>query len=257
MVTASWEDFFSELALWHKSGRPVEFWWRDDDAGGPAPELRRLIDLASRKAVPLALAVIPERAVEGTFHQIDADVAVMQHGTDHRNRAAQTEKKTEFAGTEPVEDALGRLVAARARLEDAAGGLVIPVLAPPWNRIAPALVPHLHRAGYRGLSRFGVRKVTLPAADLLEIDTHVDIVDWKGARGFCGLERALGQAVRHLSARRLGQAVASEPTGWLTHHAVHDEGCWQFLTDLFDATRGRDGVRWCSSADLFGCRSLT
>lgn len=254
MVTASWEDFSTELALWQQSGRFVEFWWRDDDAGGPTPELGRLIDLASRKAVPLALAVIPERAVEAAFSQIDAEVSVMQHGTDHRDRAAQTEKKTEFAGAEPVEDALRRLGAARSKLEDAAGGLVIPVLAPPWNRISPTLVPHLHQAGYRGITRFGVRKVTVSTPDFVEINTHVDIIDWKGARGFCGHERALGQAVRHLAARRLGQADASEPTGWLTHHAAHDEGCWNFLADLFDATRGRDGIHWRSSADLFGCR---
>ena len=255
MVAATWQVFLAEIALWQKSGKLVEFWWRDDDAGQPSPELGRLLELASDKKVPLALAVIPECAEKAAFSGIDAEIAVMQHGSDHKNRANPPGKKTEFPESEPMEDALRRLAFGRRKLEDTAGELFVPVLAPPWNRLAPALISRLPMAGYRGLSRFGVRKVTLPAGALTEINTHVDIIDWKGTRGFCGLERALGQAVRHLAARRSGTAEAGEPTGWLTHHAVHDEGCWKFLADLFDKTRGLDGVTWRSSADLFGDRA--
>lgn len=257
MVGATWEDFLAELAHWQKSGNPVDFWWRDDDAGRSSPELRRLLELASKKKVPIALAVIPDRADRAAFTQMDAEAAVMQHGSDHRNRAGPSERKTEFPEAEPVDDALRRLAEGRRMLEDAAGGLVIPVLAPPWNRLAPGLVSQLPGAGFLGLSRFGVRKVTVFPDALAEINTHVDIIDWKGTRGFCGLDHALGQAVRHLAARRLGTAEASEPTGWLTHHAVHDEGAWKFLADLFDATRGLDGVTWRSGIDLFGCRART
>jgi hypothetical protein len=255
MVGAAWQDFRAELALWQESGNPVEFWWRDDDAGPSSAELGRLLALASKKKVPIALAVIPDRADRAAFTQMDAQAAVIQHGSDHRNRAGPSGKKTEFPEAEPVDEALKRLAEGRRKLEDAAGGLVVPVLAPPWNRLAPALVPRLLGAGYVGLSRFGVRKVTNSAGALAEINTHVDIINWKGARGFCGLEQALGQALRHLAARRLGTADASEPTGWLTHHAVHDEGAWNFLADLFDVTRGLDGVTWRSSIDLFGARA--
>ena len=255
MVGSAWEAFAGELALWRDSGKVVELWWRDDDAGHPDPALSRLLKLASRKKVPLALAAVPAIADRAIFGEIDSEVAVLQHGTDHQNRSAASDKKSEFPSAEPVDEALKRLLEGRKRLENAAGELVIPVLVPPWNRLSADLVPRLGAAGYRGLSTFSVRKVTHSAPGLVSINTHVDLIDWKGTRRFCGIDQALGQAVRHLAARRLGRADAQEPTGWLTHHAVHDEACWTFLEDLFDATQGTTGIHWCSPADLFVGRS--
>lgn len=252
MKGAAWAAFAAEVAAWRAEGRVVEFWWRDDDAGRQVPALSRLIGLASRNEVPLALAAVPDSAERAAFAEIGAQVTVIQHGVDHLNRGAPAEKKTEFPVTEPIERAVCRLVGGREKLERAAGDRFMPVLAPPWNRLSAALLPHLGAAGYRGLTTFGVRKVTNPAPGVQAVNTHVDIVDWKGTRGFAGEDQVLAQAVRHLAARRTGAADAAEPTGWLTHHAVHDEGCWTFLQRLFDATRGLDGIRWRSPAELFG-----
>jgi len=255
MVGSAWKAFEREIARWRDGGKLVEFWWRDDDAGRPDPALFRLLKLASDCSVPLALAVVPTIAEQSIFEGIRSDVAVLQHGVDHRNRALATERKSEFPPGESIDQALGRMIGGRERLEEIAGDLAIPVLAPPWNRISPALVPHLAAAGYWALSAFGVRKVTDSAPGLVTINTHVDIIEWKTTRGFCGAELALGHAIRHLESRRLRKADASEPTGWLTHHAVHDEECWAFLEELFDATRKMDGVLWLSPADLFASRS--
>ena len=255
MVASAWNAFESEIARWRDVGRPVEFWWRDDDACRPDPALRRLLELSSQSKVPLALAVVPSVAEQSIFGGIPSGVSVIQHGVDHENRAAGAEKKSEFPPGEPTGLALARLVAGRKRLESIAGRLAIPVLAPPWNRISATLVPHLGAAGYRGLSAFGVRKVTDSAPGLVTINTHVDIIEWRATRGFCGVELALGQAVRHLESRRLGRSDAREPTGWLTHHAVHDEECWAFLEELFNATRKMEGVVWSSPAELFARRS--
>jgi hypothetical protein len=109
----------------------------------------------------------------------------------------------------------------------------------------------LKAAGYCGLSTFGVRKVTIPDNGVVQINTHADIIDWKGTRGFCGEESALGQATRHLAAKRTGKADVAEPTGWLSHHAVHDVECWHFLEKLFDWTRTSMHVTWRSAASLF------
>ena len=257
MVGPAWKSFVKEITLWRDLGRVVEFWWRDDDAGRPDPALSRLLKLASLSKVPLGLAAIPETSQRAIFEGINSDVVVIQHGVDHVNRSAPSEKKTEFPFSEPVDQALQRLVGGRKRLESLAGNLVIPVLVPPWNRLSPALTPLLGSAGYLGLSTFGVRKVTNPAPGVIAFNTHVDIIDWKGTRGFCGVDHALGQAIRHLESGRRGHADAREPTGWLTHHAMHDERCWTFLEELFDVTSSIEGVLWRSPADLFAGRHAT
>lgn len=244
----SWALLAEELARWRDDGRPVEFWWRDDDATAPTAPVKRLLDLSATSGIPLALAVIPLAARAELFDGIRAHVLL--HGTDHRNRAATGEKKTEFAAGEAEEAALGRLARARERLEQLAGPAYLPVLAPPWNRFRRALLPALASIGLRGFSGYGPRQGREPAQRMVEANTHVDIIDWRGTRGFCGEEAALAAAVRHLAARRSGSAESSEPTGWLTHHELHDDAAWNFLAYLFDRTR-RLGARWVDAASIF------
>jgi hypothetical protein len=251
MVSAAWQGFADELARWSDAGREVELWWRDDDAACPTPGLERLLRLAADAGVALALAVVPEAADAGMLSDLGADVSVLQHGTDHRNRSAPGEKKTEFSASEPPEEALARLAAGRARLESLTNGRALAVLAPPWNRFPATLAARLPAAGYRGLSTFGARKAEWPVTGLAQVNTHVDLIAWKGGRGFVGEAEALAVAVRHLAARRSGSADAREPTGWLTHHAVHDEAAWRFLERLFGATMRTAGVRWRRAGDLF------
>jgi hypothetical protein len=251
MVSAAWRGLADELARWSDAGREVDMWWRDDDAARQTPALDRLLRLAADAGVALALAVVPETAEAAMLSGLGAGVSVLQHGTDHRNRAATGEKKTEFSASESPEEALARLAAGRARLESLAHGRALAVLVPPWNRLPASLAPRLPAAGYRGLSTFGARKAAWPVAGLAQVNTHVDLVAWKAGRGFVGEAEALAVAVRHLAARRSSSADAREPTGWLTHHALHDEAAWRFLERLFQATSRAPGVRWRRAGDLF------
>jgi len=251
MVSAAWKGFADELARWSDAGREVDLWWRDDDAARQTPALDRLLRLATDTGAALTLAVVPEAADAGMLSSLDAGVSVLQHGTDHRNRAAPGEKKTEFSASEPPEAALARLAVGRARLESLADRRALAVLAPPWNRFPASLAPRLPAAGYLGLSTFGARKAAWPVAGLAQVNTHVDLIAWKGGRGFVGEAEALAVAVRHLAARRGGSADAGEPTGWLTHHAVHDEAAWRFLERLFEVTIRAGGVRWRRAGELF------
>jgi hypothetical protein len=251
VAAGPWRAFGDELARWRDLGRTVEFWWRDDDAARAEPALERLAALALDSQVPLALAVVPEAAEPALIERLGRGIAVLQHGADHRNRARDGEKKTEFPGHEPADAALGRLSAAREHLLRLAGERSLPVLAPPWNRLPRELVARLPAAGFRGLSGFGARAAAEPVPGLRQVNAHVDIIAWRGSRGFAGEEEALAQAVRHLAARRDGAADAAEPTGWLTHHARHDEAAWRFLARLFEATRDVPGVRWLRAAELF------
>ena len=244
----SWRVLDAELARWRDAGRTADFWWRDDDAAKPSAPLTRLLDVSQRSAVPLALAVVPLEAVPELFSGLKA--SVLMHGTDHVNRAARGEKKTEFAAAEPEDEAIARLAAARARLAKHAGARFLPLLAPPWNRFKRSLAAHLPDAGLRGLSGYGARDSAHAAAGVAQANTHVDIIDWRGTRRFVGEEAALRAAAGHLAARRSGKADAAEPTGWLTHHALHDDAVWRFLEQLFERTSAR-GARWRDALELF------
>lgn len=244
----TWQALEDELRRWRDAGRTPELWWRDDDAAAPLPPLDQLLRLSRESAVPLALAVVPLSADEAIFEGLRA--TVLMHGTDHVNRAGQNEKKTEFAAAEAPAAALARIGPARERLERLAGDRFVPVMAPPWNRIQRDLVRRLPACGLRGLSGYGARKAPQAAPGVLEVNTHVDIIDWHGTRGFVGEAAALGALAGHLSAKLRNKADAGEPTGVLTHHAVHDAASWSFIERLFERTRAL-GARWAEPAVLF------
>ena len=250
-MSAAWRALADALARWRDAGRTVEFWWRDDDAARPDPALERLLALAHTSAIPLALAVIPMQAEEEAFENTGSNVSIIQHGSDHRNRARAGEKKTEFPAVEAPQAAVVRLAQAREQLAAWARARFVPVLAPPWNRLPETLVAQLVPAGFRGLSRFGARASAQPAPGVRQVNTHVDLVAWRAGRGFAGEDAVLAAAVRHLAAKREGRADAGEPTGWLSHHAVHDEAAWAFLERLFETLRAAPGLRWVGVQELF------
>lgn len=241
MGLLSWQALEDALARSRDAGRAPIFWWRDDDATEPTPAVRRLLTLAQTSSVPLALAVVPLTAVPALFERLTA--RVLLHGTDHRNRAGQDEKKTEFPASEPSAEALRRLDAARVRLAMLAGPAFLPVLAPPWNRLPRALVARLPEAGLHGLSGYGPRAAA-PTAAVTEVNTHVDIIDWHGTRGFIGEEVTLAAVHKQLARE------SAEPIGVLTHHAMHDTPAWAFLERLFERTR-RAGGHWADAQALF------
>ena len=250
-MNASWSILLDEIARCADSGRPVEFWWRDDDAARADAALSRLVGLAQGMSIPLALAAIPAQSERPAFQDIGPLVSVLQHGTDHANRAAAGEKKTEFAAAEPESVALERLAAGRGQLEAIAGGRFLPVLAPPWNRVPDRLASRLADAGLRGLSQYGPRSRAECAPGVRQVNTHIDVIAWRGGRAFIGEDQALGAAARHLAAKRMRTADAGEATGWLTHHAVHDESAWAFLERLFESTRALPAVAWRRAEELF------
>ena len=250
-MSAHWLALEQEVAQWRGLGRTVDLWWRDDDARTPTPELARLLELARDAGVPLALAVIPKGACAEAFAGMGRQVEVLQHGADHLNRGGAQGKKTEFPLSEPAQEAIQRLLEGRRRLLHLFGERALAVLVPPWNRFAPARVGDLARAGYIGLSSFQSRQAREPAPGLLQINTHVDIIDWRAGRVFVGEERSVHMMAAQLSARRLGQCDADEPLGLLTHHAVHDRSAWEFLERLFERSQALAGLCWRRASEVF------
>lgn len=235
----NWAEFEADCERRRDAGRPARFWWRDDDAGMVCAELKKLIRLSADCAVPLALAVVPEGAESELFRLLHDGVTVLQHGTDHRNRAAPGEKKTEYPRAEPIEAALARVSDGRGRLRAFAGNRLLPVLAPPWNRLRKDLLPQLPAIGIGGVSGYGPRSAAQPAPGVRQANTHVDLVAWRQGKRFIGEAEAFAKALPLLS--------GEEPVGWLTHHAVHDAAGWDFLERLL----GLKSVRWLSASEVF------
>jgi hypothetical protein len=235
-----------ELDAWAEGERAADLWWRDDDAQCPTPALQRLLALSTGTATPLTLAVVPKGAETALAHVLEtvAEVKVIQHGYAHVNHGGTHGKKAELAVGRSAKEALGELIRGRRWLARLFDGRFHAVLAPPWNRMDPLLVPALAGAGICGLSAFGVRRSAEPAPGLIQSNCHVDILDWRGSRGFVGEDAALAAIVDHLARRRRGEVDAKEATGILTHHMVMDEACWVFLSTLIERTRAHPAVRW-------------
>jgi hypothetical protein len=243
----NWSDLDAELERWQAAGKIATFWWRDDDAVTDTPALRRLLGLRAALEVPLALAVIPARADSALAACLRAEVAILQHGYAHRNHAPASGPKAELGADRPLADIAREL----AQGWDHLGQLFarpLPVMVPPWNRIAAEVRAELTGWGYRGLSTFKPRRV---AGSLIEANTHLDIIDWGGTRSFWGDARVLEDAVEHLALRRTGGCDGAEPTGLLTHHLAHDDGCWAFVEEFVARTRRHAGARWLEARDIF------
>ena len=245
-----WSDLSNELDAWRGEGRIASMWWRDDDAMAPGPALDRLAGIAGEHAVTVGLAVIPALASGALALWIEsAPVEVLQHGWAHRNHAADGEKKSELGGGRAPGAVTAELSRGFEKLQETMRGAWRPVLVPPWNRIDPALIPALPPAGFRGLSTFGPRRAAEPGPGLRQTNCHVDVVDWRGGRGFVGRDRAIAAVVGHLEARRACSVDPVEPTGLLTHHAVHEEETWTFLARFMERTRRHPAVRWLAPGE--------
>jgi hypothetical protein len=136
------------------------------------------------------------------------------------------------------------------------GARALPVLVPPWNRIAPPVVAALPALGLAGLSTYGPRAAAAPMPGLRLVNCHADIMRWAAPRGFLGETAALGLLCSHLRARRAGQTEgrnldATEPTGLLTHHLAHDEAAWRFLARLLPLLARHPAARLLATAQVF------
>jgi hypothetical protein len=247
-----WRQLEQELARWREAGRRLQIWWRDDDAVATTAPLERLIDLTEAAAIPLALAVIPgdlheslPPALRGRGH-----VTALPHGWRHENHAPPEDKKAEFGGHRPVHELLADAAMGWNRIEAAFGAAARPIFVPPWNRVDERLIELLPRAGMAGISRYGLRKAAEPAPRVVEVNCHVDPVNWRGGGGFVGLEAALRPVLAILREQRRAPPGAGEPIGLLTHHLVLDEDTWDFVAEFADLLAQSGAVHWRSVDEI-------
>lgn len=251
---ADWAALAAELDRYRRAGQTATLWWRDDDVQRPTPALNRLLRLRGDWNVPLLLAAVPD-GMDDTLAPVirgQPEVWVCQHGFAHANHAPPDRKRSELGPDRPVDRIADELASGWCRLARQFGNRLLPAMVPPWNRIGHGLIDALPELGYRGLSTFGPRDRAEPVPGLRRVNTHVDLIDWRGHRGFLGDRAVLAQLVDHLGARRRGDVDADEPTGLMTHHLVHDAPCWTFCAELFDRTRSHPAARWLTPWAAFG-----
>ncbi len=252
---SNWQVLERELEHWRAAGRTAELWWRDDDAADVGPELDRLLDLQRETEMPLALAIVPAHATEALAARlaVEPGVDLLQHGYAHVNHAMPGEgKKIELGLHRPAMIVLGELGTGWLALERLFGNRPLSVMVPPWNRIAPALVPTLPEIGFTGLSTFGARPRAQPVRGLRQINTHVDLIDWKAERGFAGEEACLAVLVTSLARSRTD---SGEPVGLLSHHLAMDGRAWDFLRSFWERTRTMSGLRVRPAHELFAAKN--
>ena len=250
----SWLRLRAELAAWREAGRTPTFWWRDDDATSALPALERLLGVAARHRVPLALAVIPahlDPSLAKCLRSADR-VDVLQHGWSHDDHGPEDARNTELSDAWPAAEADARLTEGRARLRAMFAGRFVPVMVPPWNRIDDGIAGRLTDHGYAATSGLGARTGNEPGPP--RINVHLDVMAWGGAPQFRGEDEVLEAAVGHLADRRDGRADPSEPTGLMTHHLAHDAGAWSFVDRFIAETVDGRGVWQPTAVALQGDR---
>jgi len=249
----AWLMLQQELDLWADSGKTATFWWRDDDAVEETPQLHLLDVLSLEMKVPVSLAVIPSgmhRSLPLYLRQRDNFIAI-QHGFGHRSYALKGMKKIELGGVRSDDDIQSDLVRGRSQLDTAFGEQFIPVLVPPWNRIERRVYPALIGAGFSGVSSMWARETAYPVKGLLQVNAHLDPVDWRHGRGFIGETIAIEQIHQHLSSRRLAGGDIAEATGILTHHLVQSDEVWAFCRTLFETLNRHPAVQWFDARKIW------
>ena len=249
----AWATLQHELDKWSESGKTATFWWRDDDAVEETPQLHALDALSREMKVPVSVAVIPARlqpSLAQFLHQKNNFIA-MQHGYSHNSYAAEGAKKIELGGERSTDEIQTELTIGRLQLSTALAKQFIPVLVPPWNRIESRTYSALIKAGFSGISTMWARESAYPVNGLLQVNAHLDPVNWRHDRGFIGETRAIEQIHRHLCARRIEGGDIAEPSGILTHHLSQNDEVWAFCRTLFEILNQHPAVQWLNAREIW------
>ncbi len=238
----------AELNRWRDQGLELPLWWRDDDATTPTTALVRLLALASGFSAPLHIAVIPEPAMPELADGLRgaSTVFVLPHGWRHENHASAADKKAEYGAHRAVPLMIEEIEAGWRRLQTLFGVQALPIFTPPWNRACSQVVEGLPGIGMRAISTFTPRRARYAAKNLLQVNTHIDPIDWHGGSGLLEPRRLVSEIVVQLGNRRRMISDNAEPFGLLTHHLVHNDAVWSFTADLLDVLTQSGVAKWTS-----------
>jgi peptidoglycan/xylan/chitin deacetylase (PgdA/CDA1 family) len=212
---------------------PVQVFFRDDDAGWRDDRLHPLLDLFSRRGLPLDLAVIPCELHPRLARELRAraadGVALHQHGYAHRNHEPEG-RKHEFGPSRSRGQQRRDIEAGRALLAEQIE--VEPIFTPPWNRCTRETAECLVELGFEVLSR-EAKAAPLGVAGLRELPVHID---WFAHDHGTRLEPDA------LMERLAGRIAAGSPVGIMFHHPVMDDAEMDRAAQLLRLLAGHDRV---------------
>ena len=234
MNRMNWAPLHEALARLRAANEALPIWWRDDDATDFTPALEHLSQASMQTGLPVHLAVIPGNARPklAGFAAERAHIVPVVHGWRHINHAPPDAKKAEFgrrrvAGGDDI-------AAARAAMDQVFGGGYQPLFVPPWNRFDASFLPHLKTNGFKGLSTFQPRSSIYAGFGIVQINTHIDPIDWRGSRDLHDPDHLILHTATLIHARLDRTQDSTEPLGYLTHHLVHTSRVWTFSESLLN-----------------------
>jgi len=182
--------------------RPVDVFFRDDDAGWEDARLLELIARFAEHGLPLDLAVIPAELDEPLAAQLrDSHAGLHQHGYAHTNHQVEG-RKCEFG---PARDKAAQredIARGQGTLQALLGDRLDPFFTPPWNRCTRDTAENLVELGFTLLSR---EHKAEPFGLLPELPVHLDVA------------RLTPDA---LDERFAGHIADGGPVGVMCHHGV-------------------------------------
>ena len=213
----------------------TRIFFRADDVAVPGARFRDMIQLFSRHAVPLNLAVVPAwltaprwRALTGIVRTAPHLWCWHQHGWRHANHEPRG-KKQEFGPARPPEALQRDLERGRERLERLMGACFFPVFTPPWNRCTAEVLDHLRRSGYAAVSRSAGSPPVAPRG-LKDLAVDIDLHTRK--------EATAGDAW-HALAKDLTHGLARPVCGIMLHHQRMNATALAGLDHLLNLMRAR------------------
>jgi hypothetical protein len=200
---------------------PVDFFFRDDDAGWADERLFALLDLFERHRLPMDVAAIPRAVTEALASELRARVAaaperlaVHQHGFAHLNHEREG-RKCEFGPSRPRALQQQDVETGRRILSDVHGLQECDIFTPPWNRCTEETGEALRATGFRVLSR-DVTARPLGVEGLYELPVRVD---WFARRK--GVRLSLEEL--GVSLAEAASSAAASPVGVMFHHELMDD----------------------------------
>jgi len=246
-----WAPLVEELGRWAALGRVATFWWRDDDAVMPTPQLERL--LAAAGSHPVSLAVIPGglQPALAAWLGPGAHVSVLQHGWLHANHARQGAGDavpfSEYPKSRPPGEVRRELMTGRSILLSQFGTRALPVFVPPWGHFDASFLSLFADCGITWLSDGRQGSASHRDTGWAARDRGVHVV----TDGRDPPKQMVALLCDHLRVRRYGWIPNWEPTGILTHHKTQTEESYEFIADLLRVTDAHGSARWLHGREVF------
>jgi len=226
--------------------KPVQFFFRNDDAGWAESQLFKLLDCFLNAHISIDLAVIPQAIDQQNLNLynriIDANglIGVHQHGYKHCNYQLQG-RKCEFGSDRTLYQQQADIKAGQAILLDYFAGQFDPIFTPPWNRCNQDTVEALTKLGFTTLSRDNTATPLL-CQNLQELAINCD---WfKQCKGIRLNWNELAQLMVQIINR-------GEVVGIMLHHEIMEQQEIDRLNELLELLRSHPKIKCERMKDIF------